>query len=255
VSIVDVHKTLRKEIYANRESWYKGRDRMRKNVSVHLGWGKLIFAQTFRDPNKLIEEMLDEKRNQRNLAFYLQEPQIILNLAKGKLFLDPSLAYRLDLFSYNSTPTNSKVQIRFLDQKDIPAVNKIYREARALPIDLSKTIKNQHSKALTYFVAEREGEILGVVTGVDHVELFRSPEGGTSLWGLAVSPETRRRGVGKLLIEYVANHYKTRGRSYLDLSVMHVNKSARRLYKKIGFKKIPRFCIKNKNEINSALYF
>jgi GNAT-family acetyltransferase (TIGR03103 family) len=60
--------------------------------------------------------------------------------------------------------------------------------------------------------------------------------------------------VGEALVRRLAEHYLTRGRAYLDLSVMHNNKEAMALYEKIGFQRVPVFCIKRKNSINEALY-
>lgn len=250
-------ETARQLIYNQRKNYYTNVEKIKSNVSVDMGWGKLLFAQTYRKPKTLVQQLLKEGKNKRNLAFYVQRPQILLALAKGKLFLCPSLAYRLNLLTYTqpNIELDPEITVRFLTKKDIKGANLTYKESKALPIDLSNTLKNQRSKALTYFVAEKRNKVVGIVIGVDHKELFNSPEEGTSLWGLAVGENARQQGVGTALISYIAGYYKTKGRNYLDLSVVYDNKKAIALYKKMGFRRLDRFCIKCKNEINSKFYF
>jgi ribosomal protein S18 acetylase RimI-like enzyme len=84
---------------------------------------------------------------------------------------------------------------------------------------------NQRSATFTYLVAEdaETGAVVGTVTGVDHRHAFNDPEDGTSLWSLAVDPQSLRPGIGRALVRTLADRYKARGRSYLDLSVVHDN--------------------------------
>lgn len=249
-------KTAKNILFNQRHAYYTKIKKIKQNISVELGWGKVFFAQTYKKPQNLVKDLLDEAEGKRNLAFYVQKPQILLHLGKGKLFLDPSLAYRLDLAKYHqpSIEIDTEIQVRLLTKKDIKGVNSTYLENNALPIDLHNTLLNQHSKALTYFIAEKKNKILGIVIGIDHKELFNSPEEGASLWGLAVGGSARRKGIGSALVNYIAGHYKTKGRNYLDLSVMYNNKKAIALYKKMGFQRLDRFCLKCKNEINQKLY-
>ncbi len=89
---------------------------------------------------------------------------------------------------------------------------------------------------------------------MDHVEAFADPEGGTSLWCLAVHPTTSRPGVGEALTRTLLDRYQALGRRWLDLSVMHDNRPAIRLYEKLGFRRVPVYCIKRKNPINEPLF-
>ena len=52
------------------------------------------------------------------------------------------------------------------------------------------------------------------------------------------------------MIEY----FIARGRSYLDLSVIHNNREAIRLYERLKFKRINAFAVKNKNSYNEPLF-
>jgi GNAT-family acetyltransferase (TIGR03103 family) len=56
------------------------------------------------------------------------------------------------------------------------------------------------------------------------------------------------------LVRVLADRFKARGRAYLDLSVVHDNQPAIALYEKLGFVRVPVFCVKRKNPINEPLY-
>ncbi|WP_288437066.1 N-acetylglutaminylglutamine synthetase, partial [uncultured Pseudomonas sp.] len=80
------------------------------------------------------------------------------------------------------------------------------------------------------------------------------PDGGSSLWCLAVSPDCSRPGVGEALVRHLIEHYASRGLAFLDLSVLHDNLQAKRLYDKLGFRPLQTFAIKCKNGINQTLF-
>ena len=115
---------------------------------------------------------------------------------------------------------------------------------------------NQRTRTYTYLVAEdtTTGQVVGTVTGVDHVLAFGDPDGGSSLWALAVDPQSRQPGVGEALTRTLAQRYQARGRSWLDLSVLASNASALALYEKLGFVRTGTVCVKRKNPINEPLF-
>ena len=45
-------------------------DAMADDVIVELGWGRLIFGQTFADPDKLAEVLRQEGRGRRDICMY-----------------------------------------------------------------------------------------------------------------------------------------------------------------------------------------
>ena len=112
------------------------------------------------------------------------------------------------------------------------------------------------SRSRIYLVAEHlpDNRIVGTVTGVDHEKIFNDPENGASLWCLAVDPQADMPGVGEALVRHLIEHFQTRGRNYIDLSVMHDNREAIALYEKLGFQRVPVFCVKQKNSINEQLF-
>jgi GNAT-family acetyltransferase (TIGR03103 family) len=112
------------------------------------------------------------------------------------------------------------------------------------------------ARLLTYFVAEDEqtGAVIGTVTGIDHSMAFEDPDRGSSLWTLAVDPQTVHAGVGEALIRWLAEHYIARGAHSMDLSVLHDNSGAIGLYEKLGFHRLPVFAVKRRNVINERLF-
>ncbi len=230
----------------------------RKNAVIECGWGRLIFGQTFSDPATISREILKEKNNQRDIALYLRDPHVVLSLKPQDLFLDPSHTYRLWLSNYlPGRILPQGFQIRKSQRKsDAYAINSILKKCNLIPADPDFIWEHRDSAALTYIVAEdpKTGEIIGTVTGIDHVAVFADPENGSSLWCLAVDPQATYPGIGRTLVAYLADHYLARGRAYMDLSVMHDNTEAISLYESMGFRRMPIFCVKRKNPINERLF-
>ena len=228
------------------------------SASVDLGWGRLIFGQTFPDHDSIREVLLDEGAGQRDIAMYLRDPQVLVGGSPADLFIDPSLTYRLWLHRYRVRKDPVKgIVVRPVDREgDVEAINRIYASCGMVTADPGVMADNQRSSAITYLLAvdTETGEIVGTVTGIDHSEAFDDPERGTSLWCLAVDPQAARPGVGEALVRHLAERYKARGRAYLDLSVLHDNAAAIRLYEKLGFERVPVFLVKRKNPINEGLY-
>jgi GNAT-family acetyltransferase (TIGR03103 family) len=61
-------------------------------------------------------------------------------------------------------------------------------------------------------------------------------------------------GIGQALVRHMAEYFIARGRSYLDLSVMHNNREAIRLYEHLKFERINAFSVKKKNPFNEPLF-
>lgn len=231
---------------------------MDKDVVVDCGWGRLIFAHTFADNVKLADTLCDEEPGKRDIAFYLRDPHVVLSLAPQEFFLDPSHTYRLWLDQYRPDQMRAKSFVirKLQTEEDIEAVNQIYAERHMVPPGVSFLWHNRKSRSLTYLVAEDAGsnKVIGTVMGVDHKRAFKDPENGSSLWCLAVDPQTPHPGIGEELVRHLAEHFLARGRAFMDLSVMHNNAQAIALYEKLGFQRVPVFCIKHKNPINEPLF-
>jgi GNAT-family acetyltransferase (TIGR03103 family) len=227
------------------------------DVVLECGWGRIVFGQTFTSPTRLRAALRGEESGQRDICIYPREPHVLVAQAPTELFLDPSHTYRLDLGGYDPAGRRSAAMIRSLTgEADVAAMNAVYATAGMLQADPSMVLANSKSDVFTYLVAEdpATGEVVGTVTGVDHVAAFGDPEGGTSLWCLAVDPQSRLAGVGEHLTRELAEHYVARGRSYVDLTVLHDNRKAISLYERVGFARVPVLSIKRKNSINERLF-
>jgi GNAT-family acetyltransferase (TIGR03103 family) len=258
----DKHHRLERIKSPTASSWGEpiGQDaeKIRSGVDIDCGWGRLVFAHTFEDSEHLVDALGKEQSGRRDIALYVRNPHVVLSIAPQDLFLDPSDTYRLWMSDYTPPGKQGKgfVIRRLRTRADADAINRIYATRQMVQSPEGFIWKNRGRRELTYLVAqdEKTGDVIGTATGVDHVNAFNDPENGSSLWCLAVDPQCLVPGVGKALTDYLIGHFQARGRSFMDLSVLHENRQAIALYEKMGFQRIPAFCIKRKNPINEPLF-
>lgn len=232
----------------------------RPNAMIDCGWGRLMFAPSFESPARLAAELQQEAAGRRDIALYVDSPQLVLAEAPQTLFLDPSLLFRraLDPEQDAAAPAAvAGVTIRRLSTRaDIAAINRLYTARHMVPLDPATVWKQRNHEAVVYLVAEDEqtGDIIGSALGVDHLLAFGDERGGSSLWCLVVDPQTHIAGVGQGLVRELIALFAGRGRRHLDLSVLHDNQHAIGLYHKLGFAQIDGFVVKHKNAINEPLF-
>jgi GNAT-family acetyltransferase (TIGR03103 family) len=225
---------------------------------MHVGWGRLVFGNTFADMSGLAAAMRQEAADERDIAIYLSDPHVLLAQAPEALFLDPSHTYRLQFSSYR--PMRDRVAGVFVrrvrSQEDAIAINRIYAKAAMVPVEREFFMNHRGSRRILHFVAEDEatGDVVGTVTGIDHARSWGDPENGGSLWCLAVDPQAPLPKIGEVLVRHLIESFQARGLSHIDLSVMHDNDKAIALYEKLGFERLPLFSVKYKNPINEKLY-
>jgi GNAT-family acetyltransferase (TIGR03103 family) len=228
------------------------------NASIDCGWGRLLYAPSFESPARLAQALLEEAPDRRDVALYVESPQLVLAEAPNDLFLDPSLLLRRPLKPGESVESSVVgVTVRPLTTRaDIAAINRLYRMRGMVPLDPAVVWVQRRSEAMTYLVAEDEatGEVIGSALGIDHVLAFGETDGGCSLWCLVVDPQTRHSGVGPALVNCLITHFTAHGRRFLDLSVLHDNHRAIELYRKLGFEDVQGFAVKRKNAINQKLF-
>jgi GNAT-family acetyltransferase (TIGR03103 family) len=227
-------------------------------VILNCGWGRLIFGHTFPDSGSVAAAILDEQPGKRDIAFYLNDPQIILNCAPQDLFLDPSTFFRLTRANHqaDAAPVPGLAISTLKFRSDVEAINSIYKKLNMVPVDPNHVWARRSSERFRYFIARHTetGGVLGVAMGVDHTRCFSDLQNSCSLWALGVDPQAGLPRVGEALTRHVADYYFSRGRRILDLSVMHNNDGAIALYRKLGFEKMPVLAIKRKNSINEKLF-
>lgn len=237
---------------------------MLDNASLDCGWGRILMGHTFADPADLAAELCRESHGKRDIAVYVDKPHVVLSYAPQHLFLDPSDTLRLALVGADGEPapafigdTRADLRIRPVESEaDAEAMNALYLKRHMVPTMPEFVWRQHNSDVLTFLVAEDNvtGDIIGTVTGVNHRQLFNDPGAGSSLWCLAVDPQTPRPGVGEALVRALAHHFQQQGCAYMDLSVMHDNSQAKALYDKLGFYPLTTFSIKNKNAYNEPLF-
>jgi GNAT-family acetyltransferase (TIGR03103 family) len=227
-------------------------------VVIECGWGRLLPGQSWRDQAALAQCLLSERVGQRDIAFYVEQPQILIAQAPQHLFLDPSDAFRLNLSEYRQQRSGPRgfTMRRLRVRADVAAINAIYRGRGMVPVESARVWQARASRKIIYALAEdrASGEIIGVAMGLDHVEAFGDPQGGSSLWALAVAPQARHPGVGEAIVRYLVEHFLARGRAWMDVSVLHENRQAIALYDKLGFDQISAFAVKRRNAINEPLF-
>lgn len=233
-------------------------DAMADDVELELGWGRLIFGQTFADPEKLAEALQQERAGRRDICIYARESHVLVARSPAELFIDPSHTYRKRFTDELPPAEPIGFTVRTLESPDdADSMNRVYVRCGMVPAPVDVIWRNHtENRAVIYLVAVRDddGSIVGTVTGVDHKQLFDDPEDGSSLWSLAVDPAASLPGVGAALTRTLARMLHARGRAYLDLSVAHDNSAAIALYEKLGFQRVPVLAVKRKNAINEPLF-
>lgn len=226
------------------------------NVIVDCGWGRLIMGRTFRENGALVSAFGDECAGERDVAFDVAEPHVLLALAPQQLFLDPSHTYRLPLLNAPEMRLHPSATIREIRPADALAARRIYLGRGMIPPRRGFFEDTYDFARTPMLVAEdtEKGNVLGVVMGVDHAEAAGNGQAGASLWALAVDPQASVPGIGAALTMAVVKLFKDRGRAFLDLSVMHDNAEAIGLYEKLGFQRVPIYCVKRKNSFNEKLF-
>ena len=224
---------------------------------LHCGWGRLLIGHTYPDPASLAAALAKEQPGERDIALYVAAPQQVLAQAPQQLFLDPPDTLRLWFSDYRQAQRvfrGFRIR-RAQSDSDWAAINELYVARGMLPVDPA-LITPRHQGGPVYWLAEDEdnGAVIGSVMGLNHQKAFDDPEHGSSLWCLAVDPNCTRPGVGEVLVRHLIEHFMSRGLSHLDLSVLHDNRQAKRLYAKLGFRTLPTFAVKRKNGINQPLF-
>jgi len=225
--------------------------------ALHCGWGRLLIGHTWPEPAQLAAALLEESPGERDIALYVAAPQQVLAHAPQQLFLDPSDTLRLWFSDYRPASRvfrGFRIR-RAQSDEDWQAINTLYQTRGMLPVNTA-LLTPRHLGGPVYWLAEDEdsGAVIGSVMGLNHHKAFDDPELGSSLWCLAVDPNTTRPGVGEVLVRHLIEHFMSRGLSHLDLSVLHDNRQAKRLYAKLGFRNLPTFAVKRKNGINQPLF-
>jgi ribosomal-protein-alanine N-acetyltransferase len=133
--------------------------------------------------------------------------------------------------SDSSTERERAVRVRSLTMSDIPRVMEIEQAAFSMPWH-AKTFEGLLQRTDTDLVAaERDGKLVGYAvcwTVIDQSELGN----------VAVAPEARGEGVGRMLMDTAMERIRRRGAVECFLEVRESNQVARSLYLQGGFEQV-----------------
>ncbi|WP_286339189.1 hypothetical protein [Ferrimonas sp. YFM] len=231
---------------------------MKRRSLVHCGWGRVLFGHTYADHQALIDDLNDEDQLRSDVVFYCREPQVLVSKAPHKLFIDPSLTYRLDLSGAEPEVVCSpRLRVRpMMGGWDEYNINKLLLDLGRVDLGDDFTHKMFAEPSLSVLVAEDEqsGQLLGCVFGIDHKLAFDDPDNGSSAWSLAVVEDSPLPEVSSVLVSELAKRFRAKGRNFLDWSIVHDEQDDCSLAEKMGFARVPVYSVKNRNAVNEPLY-
>ncbi len=230
---------------------------MRASTAIDCGWGRVLFGQTFDSHAALLKALREERPDERDVAIYVREPQVLVAGAPQDVFLDPSVTLRRDLEEpVPAIARRDRARIREATPSDLENINSVLRARGMVPLraDFLEAREEDDPVVILLACAGEDDAVEGVVMGIDHGRAFGDPEAGASLWALSVDPQAMTPGIGTLLVDTLSARLREAGCRYLDLSVMHDNEQALALYRQRGFEAVPAYCVKRKNPVNATLY-
>lgn len=120
------------------------------------------------------------------------------------------------------------MQIRNMLQIDIEAVAQLEMECFSQPWSKQSLKESLEQPSYRFLVAEKEGQVIGymgVMIVLDEADVTN----------VAVTSSYRHQGIGKALVSHMLNVCKQQGVTAMTLEVRESNKTAIRLYEKMGF--------------------
>ena len=126
-------------------------DRGQANAVVNVGWGRLIFAETFETAEGLADVMRQEAPDERDITINVNNPHVVLAQAPEAFFLDPSHTFRLE-FEHYRPRTDRLVGVyvrRLRSSADADAVNRIYAKVGMVPVGRDFLLAHRGSRRTT----------------------------------------------------------------------------------------------------------
>lgn len=124
-----------------------------------------------------------------------------------------------------------EIEFRFMGKGDIAQILAIENVSFPTPWAECAFLNELKNKFAVYYVAVQEGRVVGY----SGMWLF---SGEAHITTIAVHPDCRGQGLGKMFMDTLINHAREHGASTMILEVRPSNASARCLYKKLGFRQI-----------------
>ena len=121
-----------------------------------------------------------------------------------------------------------KVHIRWMIRRDMPEVLEI-EQATPIPMIEEEMLRHLRQRNCIGMVAEHDECVIGFMT----YELHKAK---LQLLSIAVAKQSRRQGVGTLMIEKLVNKIGQRGRRSIVLEVNEENLEAQKFLRQMGFR-------------------
>jgi hypothetical protein len=191
-------------------------------------------------PNTLRGICSEEGDGKRDIAMYIRDPHVLMSMGPDKFFSThrtPIVSGPTIIVLVKSVSSQRKTHSR-MDQDEAA-----WRLSPSLPVpshgDAALVCCGKAMHFPVPYLSGRRGcrdrSIVGTVTGTRSCRGLQRPGG----WGQSLEsggkPPVQFPGIGETLVRHLVEHYLARGRSYVDLSVMHDNDAAIRCMKSSGF--------------------
>ncbi|HEY9148122.1 MAG TPA: N-acetylglutaminylglutamine synthetase, partial [Gammaproteobacteria bacterium] len=147
----------------------ESRSRLRENACIDCGWGRVLMGHTFKRPQDIADQLLQESPGKRDIAMYVADPHVVLAAAPQTLFLDPSDSYRLDLeqplADAAKAPGITVCQVSSIEQAR--GVNELYLKRDMVPTDAEYIWAQRASDQIVWLVAidKATDAVVGTVMG------------------------------------------------------------------------------------------
>lgn len=132
-----------------------------------------------------------------------------------------------------ATTPAAPLRIRRAEMPDLPALVTIEQACFAIPWSEQSLKSDLESDTAHLWVAEQAGQVIGYIACYQGGDVAQ-------INNLAVLPDARRRGTGRLLIEALLDWAVSVGVTAVDLEVRPSNQAARSLYETCGFEVVGR---------------
>lgn len=123
------------------------------------------------------------------------------------------------------------MQIRVMEDRDVPAVACLEEEAFSMPWSEQALLESLHNGYSIFLVADEDGEVagyMGVYTVLDEADVTN----------VAVFQKYRRQGIGRQLLASMMELAREQGICVMNLEVRAGNVAAIALYEQMGFVKL-----------------
>ena len=120
------------------------------------------------------------------------------------------------------------ITIEFMNHQHISAIAELEKQCFSMPWDEGSIASELQNPLSLWLVAVDDGHLVGYIGS-------QSVLGESDMMNVAVFPEYRRQGIGRMLVSQLVQHLREKGNRSLTLEVRASNAGAIALYESMGF--------------------